>query len=205
MNTFFEVRAKYEKMDSNGRERMVSEPYLIDAVSFTDAEKKIHEELEKYIVGEFFVCTVKIAKYSEVLANIDGDKWFKCKVSFISIDEEKGIEKRSNTYILVRANNVPLAYDLLNETLSDSVSDFEIPTVQETPIIDVFTYTESETESTGVLYCIEVDRSGLPEENMVIHHTFNKEPTREEVKQVVIDEDCGYNDTYCKFEYYRVD
>ena len=56
-----------------------------------------------------------------------------------------------------------------------------------------------------MIYCIEVDRSGLPEENMVLHHNFDKEPTRDEVKKVIKDEDCGYNDTYCSFNYYRVD
>ena len=56
-----------------------------------------------------------------------------------------------------------------------------------------------------MLYCIEVDRSGLPEEDMVLHHRFEKEPTREEVKKVIEDEDCGYDDNYCRFDYYRVD
>lgn len=55
-----------------------------------------------------------------------------------------------------------------------------------------------------MLYCIEVDRSALPEENFVMHHNFENEPTREEVLRVIADEDCGYDDDYCKFEYYRV-
>ncbi len=144
MNTWFECKVKYEKMGNDGKEKMVSEPYLIDAVSFTEAESKIHTELEPYITGEFFINTIKIANYSELIPNENGDRWFKCKAAFISLDEEKGIERRSNTYILVQANNVKEAYDYLSKTLSDSISDFEIPSIQESPIMDVFGYSKSE-------------------------------------------------------------
>ena len=144
MNTWFECKVKYEKMGNDGKERMVSEPYLIDAVSFTEAESRIQKELEPYITGDFFLSSVKIANYSELIPNEDGDRWFKCKAAFISLDEEKGIEKRSNTYILVQANNVKEAYDNLTKALSDSISDFEIPSIQESPILDVFKYSGDE-------------------------------------------------------------
>lgn len=140
MNTWFECKVKYEKMGADGKEKMVSEPYLIDAVSFTEAEARIHKELEPYITGEFFVSTIKIANYSELIPDENGDRWFKCKLSFISLDEEKGIEKRSNTYVLVQANNVKEAYDNLTKAYSDSVADFEIPAIQESPLLDVFKY-----------------------------------------------------------------
>lgn len=144
MNTWFECKVKYEKMGGDGKEKMVSEPYLIDAVSFTDAESRIHKELEPYITGDFFVSTIKIANYSELIPNDDGDRWFKSKVAFISLDEEKGIEKRSNTYMLVQANNVKEAYDNITSALNDSVADFEIPSIQESPLMDVFNYFKEE-------------------------------------------------------------
>jgi len=144
MNTWFECKVKYEKMGADGKEKMVSEPYLIDAVSFTDAESRIHKELEPYITGDFFVSTIKIANYSELIPNDEGDRWFKSKVSFISLDEEKGIEKRSNTYMLVQANNVKEAYDNITKAMSDSVADFEIPSIQESPLMDVFNYFKDE-------------------------------------------------------------
>jgi hypothetical protein len=140
MSTWFECKVKYEKMGNDGKEKMVSEPYLIDAVSFTEAESRIHKELEPYITGDFFVSTIKIANFSELIPNEEGDRWFKCKAAFISLDEEKGIEKRSNTYMLVQANNVKEAYDNLSKVLSDSIADFEIPSIQESPIMDVFNY-----------------------------------------------------------------
>lgn len=140
MTTWFECKVKYEKIIADGSQKMVSEPYLIDAVSFTDAESRIHTELEPYISGEFTVSTIKIANCSELIPNDEGDRWFKCKVSFISIDEEKGVEKRSNTYMLAQANNVKEAYDTVEKALSDTLSDFEIPSIQESPLLDVFTY-----------------------------------------------------------------
>ncbi len=144
--TWFECKVKYEKMGEDGKQRMVTEPYLIDAVSFTDAESRIHKELEPYISGEFVVTTIKIANFSELIPNENGDRWFKCKVTFISLDEEKGIERRSSTYMLVQANNVKDAYDILDKSLSDSVADFEIPSVQESPLLDVFSYHLDEDE-----------------------------------------------------------
>lgn len=148
MTTWFECKVKYEKIISDGSQKMVSEPYLIDAVSFTDAESRIHKELEPYISGEFTVSTIKIANYSELIPNENGDRWFKCKVAFISIDEEKGVEKRSNTYMLAQANTVKDAYELVEKTLSDTMSDFEIPSVQESPLLDVFTYFGNGDETT---------------------------------------------------------
>jgi hypothetical protein len=138
--TWFECKVKYEKTGDDGKQKTVSELYLIDAVSFTDAESRIHKELEPYISGEFFVTTIKIANFSELIPNENGDRWFKCKVTFISLDEEKGTERRSNTYMLVQADNVKYAYETLENSLSDSVADFEIPLVQESPLLDVFSY-----------------------------------------------------------------
>jgi len=144
MNTWFECKVKYEKMVENGAEKVVSEPYLIDAVSFTEAESRIHKEMEPYITGEFSVSTIKIANYSEIIPNENGDRWFKCKVVYVSIDEEKGVERRTSTYILVQSNNIKEAYDTLQEELKDTVSDFEIPSIQETLIMDVFNYSTND-------------------------------------------------------------
>ncbi len=147
MSNWFECKVKYVKIGADGKEKMVTENYLIDAVSFTEAESRIHKELEPYINGEFTVTNIKMANFSELVPNENGDRWFKCKVSFISLDEEKGIEKRSNTYMLVQANNVKEAYDALQKALSDTMSDYEIPVIQESPLMDVFTYFENELEN----------------------------------------------------------
>lgn len=140
MSNWFECKVKYMKVDQNGKDKRVTEPYLVDAVSFTDAEKRINELLEPYISGEFLVTNLKIANYSEIHPSENGDRWFKCKVSYILIDEERGVERKDNTYMLVQANDVKEAYSYLEADLKSSVNDFEIPSVQESPIMDVFPY-----------------------------------------------------------------
>ncbi len=140
MSTWFECRVRYEKIDQNGKEKKVTEPYLVDAVSFTDAEKRINEEMEPYISGEFHVTSIKKANFAELHADENGDRWFKCKITFVSLDEEKGVEKRTNTYWLVQANNVKQAYEKTEELLHDTISDYEIPQVMESPIMDVFPF-----------------------------------------------------------------
>jgi hypothetical protein len=140
MSAWFECKVKYQKMDQNGKEKIVNEPYLIDAVSFTEAESRIHTELEPYISGEFNVTNIKIANFSELIPDENGDRWFKCKVSFICLDEEKGIERKSNTYMLVQANNVKEAYANVEKLMTGSVSDYSIPSIAESPIMDIFPY-----------------------------------------------------------------
>jgi hypothetical protein len=147
MNTWFECKVKYQKIGADGKEKMVTENYLIDAISFTEAETRINKELEPYISGDFVVTNIKMANFAELIPSDYGDRWFKCKVTFISLDEEKGIERRANSYMLVQANNVKEAYDSLLKALGDTMSTFEIPSVQESPLMDVFTYFEDALEN----------------------------------------------------------
>lgn len=164
MNTWFECKVKYVKIGFDGKEKMVTENYLIDAVSFTEAESRVNKELEPYIGGEFTVTNIKMANFSELIPNENGDRWFKCKVAFITLDEEKGIEKRSNTYMLVQSNNVKEAYDALQKALSDTMSDYEIPSIQESPLMDVFTYFEDELENKLKRQNLNPTRDGDEEE-----------------------------------------
>ncbi len=138
MDTWFECKVKYQKVDAQGKEKFVTEPYLVDAVSFTDAESRIHTELQPYIGGEFNVTNIKKANFAEPVPNESGDRWFKCKVTFISFDEQKGTERRSNTNMLVQASNIKEAFDTLEKSLKDTVSDFEIPSIQQSNLMDVF-------------------------------------------------------------------
>jgi hypothetical protein len=142
MSTWFECKARYQKTDQNGKEKMVTEPYLVDAVSFTDAEKRINELLAPYITGEFKVTNIKIASFSELITNEACDRWFKCKVTFIGYNEEKGTETKTSTYMLVQANTVKQAFEFVENSMKGSVSDYEIPSIQESPLRDVFPYFE---------------------------------------------------------------
>jgi hypothetical protein len=166
MSTWFECKAKYQKTDDKGREKMVTEPYLVDAVSFTDAEKRINELLAPYISGEFKVTNIKIANFSELIPNEACDRWFKCKVTFIGYNEEKGTETKTSSYMLVQANTVKQAFEFVENALKGTVSDYEIPSIQESPLRDVFPYFESghAPQIQQPLYDLEKEQDDLGEE-----------------------------------------
>jgi hypothetical protein len=140
MNTWFECTAKYSKMDENGREKSVSETYLLDAVSFTEAETRIYKELVSMVSGEFSVTRISRTKLAEVIPSEHGDRWYKAKVTFITFDEESGKEKRVSQFVLVFSDNVRNAYDQVIEAMKGMMADFEIGGITESPIVDVFPY-----------------------------------------------------------------
>ncbi|MFA8433602.1 MAG: DUF4494 domain-containing protein [Marinifilaceae bacterium] len=143
-NNWFECKAKYVKIDESGKEKKVSEPYLVDAVSFTEAEARIHKELETMIQGEFTVTNISKSNITEIFPYDDADRWFKVKVSFINVDEESGKEKKANNYMLVGACNVKQAYERIEESLSSWLVPFEMPSIAESPLMDVFPYFKDE-------------------------------------------------------------
>jgi hypothetical protein len=145
MNNWFECKVKYVKVDEvSGKEKKVSEPYLVDAMSFTEAEARIHKELEQMISGEFTVTNISKSNITELYPNDNGDRWFKAKVAFIDVDEASGKEKKSNNYMLAQANNVKQAYEFLEESLSDMLVPYEIPAISESPIMDIFPFFSDE-------------------------------------------------------------
>ena len=107
LHNWFETKVRYSKMGENGTEKMVTEPFLFDALSFTEAEARIIEEITPYISGEFTVSDIKRAKYSEIFFSEEdaADRWFKCKVAFITLDEKSGAEKKTSTNMLVQASD----------------------------------------------------------------------------------------------------
>lgn len=141
MNNWFEVKVKYEKIDERGAVKKVTEPYLVDALSFTEAEARAITELEPYLSGEFIISNIARANYTDLFPFDDGDRWFKCKIAYVSIDEEKGTEKRKTSYVLVQANDVKHAWENLTTAMADSVVDYEVNSIQETAIMDIFPFT----------------------------------------------------------------
>ena len=140
MNTWFECTAKYSKTDESGREKTVSETYLLDAVSFTEAETRIYKELVSMVSGEFSVTRISRTKLAEIIPSETGDRWYKAKVTFITFDEESGKEKRVSQFVLVFSDNVRNAYDQVIEAMKGMMADFEIGGITESPIVDVFPY-----------------------------------------------------------------
>lgn len=142
MSDWFECKIRYEKTMENGINKKVTEPYLVDALSFTEAEKRITEEMTPYISGEFTVSDIKRANYSELFSSEEeaADRWFKCKLYFITLDEKSGAEKKTSTNVLVQAADLRDAVKKLDEGMKGSMADYVIASIAETAIMDVYPY-----------------------------------------------------------------
>ena len=140
MHNWFECTVKYEKTGENGLPQKVSEPYLVDAMSFTEAEKRIIEEITPFVSGEFTVSKVRRARIAELFDNPSGDKWYRAKVMFVTLDEEKAVEKKTATAMMVQSSNLKEALEFLIEKLSTTLSDWEVASIAETAIMDVYPY-----------------------------------------------------------------
>lgn len=140
MHNWFEVKVRYEKTGEEGKIISTTEAYLFDSLSFTEAEARVNEELKPFISGEFITTTIRRARINELFANANGDKWYKCKVYFVSLDEVKGVEKRTACTMMVQANDVQDAWNVLQEGMKGTMADYEVASIAETPILDVFPY-----------------------------------------------------------------
>ena len=138
MANWFECKVRYDKMMENGVQKKVNEPYLVDALSFTEADARIIEELTPFISGEFTVSAVKRTRISEIFWDDSADKWYMVKVAFITIDEKSAVEKKSNSFILVAANSFKEALENFMENMKTTLADFDIVSITETPIMDVY-------------------------------------------------------------------
>lgn len=136
----FECGVRYNKMLENGQEKKVTEFYIVDALSFSEAEQRIIKEMSVY--GEFKVVSEKITNYSELVRSNDteADLWYKVKVNLIIHDEKTDKEKKMPSYLLVQAKNIDDARRLTNEHMKGTVSDWDCEAVSETKIMDVFLY-----------------------------------------------------------------
>ena len=140
VSKYFEVKIQYQKMLEDGKEKKVTEQYVVEAESFTEAEARIIEEMTPYISGEFYVVSEKIAPYNEILISdrINDDKWFISKVSLITLEEKTAKEKKTSKRILVQAETSETALEYTKKLFDRSMTDYTIDAVQDTPTIEVF-------------------------------------------------------------------
>lgn len=139
MSLWFETKVKYDKtMLDTGAIKSVTEPYLVDALSFTEAEARITKEMEPFVSGELTVTAVRKVRFEDVLYHEGGDRWYKVKINMITIDEKTGAEKRSASFSLVQASEFKLALDYFLEAMKSVLFDFEIVNITEMAYIDVF-------------------------------------------------------------------
>lgn len=140
MRYWFESTIKYEKTAEEGKVVKVTEKYLVDALSFTEAEARMTEEMKPFISGEFRLAGLVPKKINEMFYNQTGDKWFRAKVVFISLDEDSGKEKKIASYMMVQASDIKEARENLVEGMKGTMADYEVESLTETKILDVFKY-----------------------------------------------------------------
>ena len=139
---WFEFKIRYEKVTEDGLQKKVNESYVVDALSFSEAETRITEEMSSYISGEFEVADIKKAAYKEVFFTDDNiaDKWYKAKLQFITIDEKTEKEKRSTVNYLVQAGSMNGAMKNIDEVMGGTMIDYVVSSVAETTLMDVYEY-----------------------------------------------------------------
>lgn len=147
MNSWFTVKVKYTKQLENGTFKRVSEPYILAAMTFTDAEARIYEELGSSIRGEFLVTGIARTDIHDIFQYDDSDKWFKCKISYDRVDDEEDKKKTISQNFLVSAESVKEAYERIQESLGNLMIDFNILSIAASPVVEIFPYKEEDVAS----------------------------------------------------------
>lgn len=143
---WFEVKLQYEKVQEDGTQKKVTEQYVVDALSWGEAEEKITKEMEAYVSGESKIKSIVPASYHEIFfsENSKDDKWYKAKLQFITIDEKTEKEKHQTVYYLVQGSSTESAQKNINEVMNGTMIDYTIVSIVETNILDVFEHTDNE-------------------------------------------------------------
>jgi hypothetical protein len=143
MYNWFECKVKFEKIAAEGSIIKFSESYLVDAFSFTEAEERITREMKPFISGEFTVANIKRVKINEIFFDESGDKWYRSKVNFVTYDEESQTEKRTAVTMFIQAADFTHALENLKKGMQGTMADYEIASITETLLIDVFRFQDS--------------------------------------------------------------
>lgn len=142
LNEWFECKVKYEKQQENGSLKKVQEPYLVEAFNFTEAERRITEEIAPFMTGEFQVSDIKRARFADLFEATEesSDKWYKAKLVYITLDESKGVEKKTAQTFLIQASDFHDALKRLDKGMEGFQGDYTIANLQETTLMGVFRY-----------------------------------------------------------------
>ncbi len=146
MQTWFESKVKYKKVSESGNEQMVTENFLLDAVSFTDAETRMIKKMQEMVKGgEFMVVDIKKSKIAEIFPFDKGEWWYKVTINMVTVDEEAGREKKLRTYYLIMADDINEVLKRLDESLSYLVIPYVVTAIAVSTIVDVFPYEPGES------------------------------------------------------------
>lgn len=193
MSTWFTVKVKYTKQLENGDFKRVTEPYLLAAMTFTDAEARIYEELGAVIRGEFSVTTISRTDFHDIFHYEDSDTWYKCKITYEGATEDSDKPKKVTQNFLITAHSVKEAYERMQESLSTLMVDFMIPSITISPIVDIFPYNEELDK--------EISRRPMEENETVESVTGRKVYSApgsdvDEDEEEVEEDDSDFEDTY---------
>lgn len=191
MNNWFTVKVKYTKQLDNGALKRVSEPYLLAAMTFTDAEARIYEELGQIIRGEFNVVGIARTEIHDIFAYDDADTWYKCKVRYETMDADNEKARKVNQNFLVSAGSVKEAFERIQESLSTLMVDFEIPSIIVSPIVEIFPYAEQLDRELSRRPIEEVEEEETHNKNVVFSapgSDLDDEDEDEEVEEVEEDD-----------------
>lgn len=146
---FFLCKVRYEKVTEDGLQKKVTEQFVVDAISFTEAEARIIEEVSSCVSGDFDIAEIDRCVFKEIFFSDEenADKWYKAKLQFITIDDESGKEKKTSVYYLVQAGSFDAARKNIDKVLGDSMMDYRVVAVKETNILDVYEYSSHSTNA----------------------------------------------------------
>lgn len=135
---YFLVKIRYDKMQENGIVKTVTEQFLVDALSFTEAESRITEEMKPFISGEFTISAISRYKVAESFLDESGERYYRCKLGYITLDEKSGGEKKQGVFFLVQSDTIKDARNIIVTEMKKTMIDYTIQKIEETKILDVF-------------------------------------------------------------------
>ncbi|PHR47632.1 MAG: hypothetical protein COA32_06665 [Fluviicola sp.] len=195
MNSWFTIKVKYTKQLEDGRLKRVTEPYLVDAISFTDAEARIYEEVGTHVKGEFLITGISKTDYADVFYYEDAEDWYKCKLTYVSVDADSGKEKKISNNFLVTAHNVKQAYERIKESLADMTVTFEVPSIMLSPIVEVMPYNPDLDVEVGRREMTSEEREEHAEKFTEVNEPVVVDTDEQEEEEVVhVDESEAEND-----------
>ena len=192
MNTWYTVKVKYTKQLEDGRLKRVTEPYLVDAQSFTDAEARIYHEMGSSVQGEFLVTGITKTDYADIFHYDDVEDWYKCKLTYVAMDADSQKEKKVSNNFLVSAHNVKDAYERIHESLSDMLVSFEIPSIILSPIVEIFPYDPELDKVLGLTPMADIEEEEQVEEEVETTATDEEQLEDENVtNDELVDDESG--------------
>ena len=180
MQTWFESKVKYNKVSQSGNEQIVTENFLLDAVSYTDAETRIIRQMQELVRGgEFQIVDIKKSRIAEVFPYENGEWWFKATINLVTVDEDAGKEKKMRTYYLIMADDIKEALSRLEESLSFLVIPYVVSALAVSTIVDVFPYQPAESMVPPGFVPLEQSKENNPIFTNGENPFENKEPNNE--------------------------